>query len=112
MFCHPDSEAYRDSLAKNGVGGSLQKRFPGVEGDVFAKTGYISGVRALSGYVRTNADEWLVFSIIYWIRSNTMMTCHTPGPISATRPSNRKNAGKQLNTSTNREIRRSTHEPK
>ncbi|MFH1747251.1 MAG: D-alanyl-D-alanine carboxypeptidase/D-alanyl-D-alanine-endopeptidase [Planctomycetota bacterium] len=65
MFEHPESEAYLDSLAKGGVNGTLEKRFAGFQGRVFAKTGYISGVRALSGYVRTDDDEWLTFSIIY-----------------------------------------------
>jgi D-alanyl-D-alanine carboxypeptidase/D-alanyl-D-alanine-endopeptidase (penicillin-binding protein 4) len=65
MYFHPDRETFRNSLAKGGVDGTLQKRFEGLEGRVFAKTGYIEGVRALSGYVRTNDDRWLTFSIIY-----------------------------------------------
>ncbi|MBU0640467.1 MAG: D-alanyl-D-alanine carboxypeptidase/D-alanyl-D-alanine-endopeptidase [Planctomycetes bacterium] len=65
MFARPYGEAYRDSLAKGGVNGTLEQRFAGLEGRVFAKTGYISGVRALSGYVRTYEDGWLTFSIIY-----------------------------------------------
>jgi D-alanyl-D-alanine carboxypeptidase/D-alanyl-D-alanine-endopeptidase (penicillin-binding protein 4) len=65
MFTRPDADAFRNSLAKGGVDGTLQKRYAGLEGRVFAKTGYIEGVRALSGYVRTFDDEWLTFSIIY-----------------------------------------------
>lgn len=65
MFERPDAEAFRNSLAKGGVDGTLKKRYEGLEGHVFAKTGYIEGVRALSGYVRTYDDEWLTFSIIY-----------------------------------------------
>ena len=65
MFSRPDGKAFIDSLARGGVNGSLEKRFVGCEGYVFAKTGYISGVRALSGYVRTYDEEWLTFSIIY-----------------------------------------------
>jgi D-alanyl-D-alanine carboxypeptidase/D-alanyl-D-alanine-endopeptidase (penicillin-binding protein 4) len=65
MFVRSDGEAFRDSLAKGGVDGTLKKRYVGLEGHLFAKTGYIEGVRALSGYVRTYDDEWLTFSIIY-----------------------------------------------
>ncbi|MFQ5807761.1 MAG: D-alanyl-D-alanine carboxypeptidase/D-alanyl-D-alanine-endopeptidase, partial [Phycisphaerae bacterium] len=65
MFARPDGKAFVDSLARGGVNGSLEKRFAGLEGHVFAKTGYISGVRALSGYVRTYDGEWLTFAIIY-----------------------------------------------
>jgi D-alanyl-D-alanine carboxypeptidase/D-alanyl-D-alanine-endopeptidase (penicillin-binding protein 4) len=65
MFFRPDGKAFVDSLARGGVNGSLEERFAGCEGHVFAKTGYIEGVRALSGYVRTYDGEWLTFSIIY-----------------------------------------------
>ena len=53
----PDADAFRNSLAKGGVDGTLQKRYAGLDGRVFAKTGYIEGVRALSGYVRTFDDQ-------------------------------------------------------
>lgn len=65
MHTHPEAETYRDSLAKGGINGTLEKRFSGYDGRVFAKTGYIEGVRALSGYVKTNEGRWLTFSIIY-----------------------------------------------
>lgn len=65
MYRRPDSAAFIDSLAKGGVNGTLEKRFAGYEGRVFAKTGLIGGVRALSGYVRTQRNEWLAFAIIY-----------------------------------------------
>jgi D-alanyl-D-alanine carboxypeptidase/D-alanyl-D-alanine-endopeptidase (penicillin-binding protein 4) len=65
MFSRPDGKAFLDSLARGGVNGSLEGRFAGCEGHVFAKTGYIEGVRALSGYVRTHDGDWLTFSIIY-----------------------------------------------
>ncbi len=61
----PDGAAFRASLAEGGVKGTLALRFVGQEGRVFAKTGLIGGVRALSGYVRTQRDEWLAFAIIY-----------------------------------------------
>ena len=31
----------------------------------FAKTGYIGGVRSLSGYVQNDDGHWIVFSIIF-----------------------------------------------
>jgi D-alanyl-D-alanine carboxypeptidase/D-alanyl-D-alanine-endopeptidase (penicillin-binding protein 4) len=65
MFARRDAEAFVDSLAKGGINGSLEKRFAGLEGHVFAKTGHISGVRALSGYVKTHDRRWLTFAIIY-----------------------------------------------
>lgn len=65
MFERPDAEVFIDSLAKGGVNGTLEKRFAGCAGRVFAKTGYIEGVRALSGYVRARDGQWLAFSIIY-----------------------------------------------
>jgi len=65
MYARADGPVFMESLAKGGVDGTLQKRFAGLNGHVFAKTGYIEGVRSLSGYVRTSDDEWLTFSIIY-----------------------------------------------
>jgi D-alanyl-D-alanine carboxypeptidase/D-alanyl-D-alanine-endopeptidase (penicillin-binding protein 4) len=65
MYLRPDGQAFMDSLAKGGVDGSLEERFAGLEGHVFAKTGYIEGVRSLSGYVLTESGNWVIFSIIY-----------------------------------------------
>jgi D-alanyl-D-alanine carboxypeptidase/D-alanyl-D-alanine-endopeptidase (penicillin-binding protein 4) len=65
MFDHPYGEAYRASLAEPGKLGTLNSRMTDLSGHVFAKTGYIRGVRALSGYVHTHSDRWLCFSIIY-----------------------------------------------
>lgn len=65
MFSRPDGEIYRDSLAKGGINGTLEKRFAGLNGHVFAKTGSINGVRTLSGYVKTYGGDWLTFSILY-----------------------------------------------
>ncbi len=53
------------SLAAGGQEGTLHKRFaaPAFPGRVFAKTGYIANVSALSGYVQT-AKHWYAFSIL------------------------------------------------
>ncbi|MCE7934008.1 MAG: D-alanyl-D-alanine carboxypeptidase/D-alanyl-D-alanine-endopeptidase [Chlorobi bacterium CHB2] len=53
------------TLSVAGTDGTLATRMAGTaaEGNVFGKTGYMGGVRALSGYVRTRDGEWLAFSI-------------------------------------------------
>jgi D-alanyl-D-alanine carboxypeptidase/D-alanyl-D-alanine-endopeptidase (penicillin-binding protein 4) len=59
-------EPWIEALAVGGQPGTLQKRFVGTpgEGRVRAKTGAISNVRSLSGYVPAANGEQLVFSII------------------------------------------------
>ncbi|MFQ5787222.1 MAG: D-alanyl-D-alanine carboxypeptidase/D-alanyl-D-alanine-endopeptidase, partial [Thermodesulfobacteriota bacterium] len=59
-------EEFVNSLPIAGVDGTLEKRFrrSQVEGKVFAKTGYLNNVRALSGYAFTKSGEVLVFSIL------------------------------------------------
>ena len=59
-------QPWLDALAVGGQPGTLQHRFVGTpaEGRVRAKTGSLSNVRALSGYVTAANGEELVFSII------------------------------------------------
>lgn len=65
MMDHPYFEAYKSSLPVGGVDGSLEYRFTNgvLTGKVYAKTGYISGARALSGYLITDSNQTVVFSI-------------------------------------------------
>lgn len=65
MSRHRHAAAFRDSLAVAGVDGTIGKRSTDIAGRVLAKTGYIGGVRALAGYVRTRNERWLAFAIIY-----------------------------------------------
>ncbi len=65
MKSRPDADLFVDSLAKGGINGTLEKRYAGYENHVFAKTGQIDGVRALSGYAKAKCGQWVIFSIIY-----------------------------------------------
>jgi D-alanyl-D-alanine carboxypeptidase/D-alanyl-D-alanine-endopeptidase (penicillin-binding protein 4) len=65
MRAHPYHDAYFNSLAIAGKDGTVGKRMDDLKGHVFAKTGFVNGVRALSGYVITRDNKWLAFSIIY-----------------------------------------------
>jgi D-alanyl-D-alanine carboxypeptidase/D-alanyl-D-alanine-endopeptidase (penicillin-binding protein 4) len=65
MYARPDGRAFRQSFSVAGKDGTLRNRMKDVRGHVFAKTGYIGGVRACSGYVKTRQGKWLAFSIIY-----------------------------------------------
>lgn len=59
------SKAYVASLAVGGVDGTLDNRFGGsLRGRVFAKSGYINQVSALSGYLRAADGRWYAFSIL------------------------------------------------
>jgi D-alanyl-D-alanine carboxypeptidase/D-alanyl-D-alanine-endopeptidase (penicillin-binding protein 4) len=60
-------ETLLDVLSHAGLDGTLEKRMksPATRGRVFAKTGYISGVRTLAGYVQTKKGTWLAFAFFY-----------------------------------------------
>lgn len=69
MSQHSDrqvTQAYRQSLAIAGTQGTLKKRFidTPLQGNLWAKTGTLTGVGALAGYLQTQSNEPLVFSII------------------------------------------------
>jgi D-alanyl-D-alanine carboxypeptidase/D-alanyl-D-alanine-endopeptidase (penicillin-binding protein 4) len=65
MWKHEDKQAFFDSLSVAGEDGTIQRRMPDLKGRVHAKTGFIGGVRALSGYVQTDSGRWIAFSVIY-----------------------------------------------
>ncbi len=66
MRRHPNGEYFYESLPIAGVDGTLKRRMVGTaaEGNVRAKTGYISNTRTLSGYVTTAGGEELAFSLM------------------------------------------------
>jgi len=64
---HPARKEFFDSLPIGGVDASLEKRMRdrSVAGRVVAKTGYISRVSALSGYVRGRNGSTYAFSFLF-----------------------------------------------
>ena len=62
----PFADCWFDSLPVGGVDGTLRRRLsnPLVRGKVRAKTGSLTGVTALSGYLTNKAGEGLIFSIL------------------------------------------------
>jgi D-alanyl-D-alanine carboxypeptidase/D-alanyl-D-alanine-endopeptidase (penicillin-binding protein 4) len=66
MRASPNWELWYASLPVGGEDGSLRSRMaePPLRGNVHAKTGTLTGVRSLSGYVTTTAGEPLVFSFL------------------------------------------------
>jgi serine-type D-Ala-D-Ala carboxypeptidase/endopeptidase (penicillin-binding protein 4) len=66
MSRHRFSNAFRDALPIAGVDGTLRNRMRGTlaSGNVRAKTGTLTTVASLSGYLTTPANERLAFSVI------------------------------------------------
>lgn len=66
MWTRPEKKLWLESLPVGGVDGSLKRRFQGLDGGerVHAKTGSLSHVAALSGYLLTKSGRWIVFSMM------------------------------------------------
>jgi D-alanyl-D-alanine carboxypeptidase/D-alanyl-D-alanine-endopeptidase (penicillin-binding protein 4) len=66
MARHPDAPVFKASLSVAGVDGSLRNRMKGTaaEGRVFAKTGSVSHVAALAGYVDCRSGCHLAVVVI------------------------------------------------
>ena len=66
MWTRPDRDSWLASLPVGGFDGSLRNRFKALPGAqrVHAKTGSLSHVNALSGYIETRTRGWLAFSIM------------------------------------------------
>ncbi|MBC8146396.1 MAG: D-alanyl-D-alanine carboxypeptidase/D-alanyl-D-alanine-endopeptidase, partial [Bacteroidetes bacterium] len=62
----PSFQDFYNSLAVGGKSGSISSLFIGTnaENNLRAKSGYMTGIRAFSGYVNNKKDEQIIFSII------------------------------------------------
>lgn len=65
-FSEPDKDIFFDALPLGGVDGTLAGRFQGtpLEGNLKGKTGSLSGVSSLSGYLQAENKERYAFSIL------------------------------------------------
>ncbi len=65
MWRHPHRAVFQASLARPGERGTMERRYrdPRLKGRVWGKTGTISGVRSLAGYVQT-ADGTYAFALL------------------------------------------------
>ncbi len=66
MAQHPQAEVYRKSLSHSGRDGTLKWRMRGtpLEERVWAKTGTLSSVRAIAGYLKSPKGRPLTFAIL------------------------------------------------
>ncbi len=66
VAAQPWGAEFRDTLPVGGVDGTLSDRFPHapLQGHVFAKTGTLEEVNALSGYATVKDGSTVVFSIL------------------------------------------------
>lgn len=60
-----DFEVWKNSLARAGKEGTTINRFRGMEvsGRAWVKTGSLEGVQAISGYISTQKNEWVIFTV-------------------------------------------------
>jgi D-alanyl-D-alanine carboxypeptidase/D-alanyl-D-alanine-endopeptidase (penicillin-binding protein 4) len=61
-----DFDVYRESMAISGTAGSLHNRMLNIKGRVYGKTGYISEVRALSGYLKD--QRWSLAGLLVYLQ--------------------------------------------
>jgi D-alanyl-D-alanine carboxypeptidase/D-alanyl-D-alanine-endopeptidase (penicillin-binding protein 4) len=65
-FFNPGSKIFMSSLSVAGMDGTLIDRFRGTDlrGRVMAKTGFVNGVRCLSGFLHGKDNQWYAFGML------------------------------------------------
>ena len=65
MQSHPEFEAFENSLSVAGIDGTLANRMKGTDlyKNMIGKSGYVGGMRTLSGYLTTSSGEILSVSL-------------------------------------------------
>jgi D-alanyl-D-alanine carboxypeptidase/D-alanyl-D-alanine-endopeptidase (penicillin-binding protein 4) len=65
-FFNPRSKIFMSTLSVAGTDGTLLDRFRGTDlrGRVFGKTGFVNGVRCLSGFLHARDNQWYAFSML------------------------------------------------
>lgn len=58
-------ELFLNSLSVNGARGTMRKRLKDLPQQVWAKTGYLNGIRSMSGYVQGDDGEWFAFAVLF-----------------------------------------------
>ncbi|HEY1058075.1 MAG TPA: D-alanyl-D-alanine carboxypeptidase/D-alanyl-D-alanine-endopeptidase [Limnobacter sp.] len=64
MALRADFPDYLSSFPRAGVDGTLQKRVNSVDGYAYLKTGSLSGVRSVAGYLRDREGQWWSVAVL------------------------------------------------
>ena len=70
LSTRPHFDLFLNTLAVSGTDGTLRNRLASERGVIHAKTGTLSGVSSLSGYMTTKSGRNLVFSIFANFRAS------------------------------------------
>ncbi len=64
LYKQPEFEIYKNSLARPGTDGTLDKRFKGLPGRLWAKTGTLAGISGITGYIKADSGKVYTFALL------------------------------------------------
>lgn len=64
IYKRPWFKQYLNTLAQPGVRGTLKDRCPNLKGKIWAKTGTLSGVSGITGYLQSKAGNLYIFTVL------------------------------------------------